>query len=301
MRFTFFIFLVATAILSCSDIRQNEKNANKMKVESGSWRFVLNLGNKLLPFNAAISTDGDTPKFTVINGEEKIELQDVQFRNDSILATFPVFQTSLKLRIEAPGLLSGKWIDPTKENYAIPLNGEFNKNFRFTSSKSSQELPARYRVKFDYLSEEPWDAILKLQNDNGELEGTFLTETGDYRFLDGNIMNNKVYLSTFDGSHAFYFEADIKADSLINGIFQSGTHYQTTWKANSDNDFELRAPEDLTYIKKGFDHFDFSLPNQDGDTVKWEDLNLDSKAVIVDIMGSWCPNCMDANKALQTA
>lgn len=259
----------------------------------------MDLGDKLLPFNAHLSAEGTDPTFTIINGNEKIELQDVQFFNDSIHASFPIFQTALKLRVEAPGLLSGKWVDPSKSNYSIPLNGEHGKDFRFTSSKSNISISDRYKVEFDYRSEQPWDAVLELENLNGKLEATFLTETGDYRFLDGNIMNNKVYLSTFDGSHAFYFEADIKSDSLTDGIFKSGNHYQTTWRAESNRNFELRPPEELTYIKEGFEYFDFSLPNENGDTVKWADLNLENRVVIVDIMGSWCPNCLDANKALQ--
>jgi len=259
----------------------------------------MNLDNKLLPFNGYISLDQKEPEIRVINGDEEIILERVEFVNDSLKAFFPVFQSELQLRVDAPGLLSGKWIDHSKDQYSIPITGEFNQDFRFTSSKSNKKLADRFKVVFDYNSDKPWDAILKLNNDTGELEGTFMTETGDYRFLDGNIMNNKVYLSTFDGSHAFYFEADIKEDSLVNGIFKSGNHYSTDWKGSPNKEFELRAPEKLTFIKEGYKHFDFSLPNQDGDTITWKDLGLSDKVVIVDIMGSWCPNCLDANRSLQ--
>jgi len=259
----------------------------------------MDLGDVLLPFNAEISAEGNKASFVIINGDERIGLEQVVFANDSITAFFPVFQSEIRLRVEAPGLLSGKWIDHSKEDYEIPLTAEYNKNFRFTSSKSTEGISDRYKVKFDYDSEESWDAILKIQNNEGQIEGTFLTETGDYRFLDGNIMNSKIYLSTFDGSHALYFEATIQGDSLVNGIFQSGTHYKTVWKAKSNDNYQLRDPDQLTYLKEGYEYFDFLLPNQDGDTVSWTDLNLEDKVVVVDIMGSWCPNCLDANKSLQ--
>ena len=111
-------------------------------------------------------------------------------------------------------------------------------------------------------------------------------------------MNKKLYLSAFDGSHAFLFTADISGDSLLNGTFTSGIHYSATWKAKADSTFSLRNPEKLTYLKPGYDKIDFKLPNENGDTVTWEDLNLDGKVVIIDIMGSWCPNCMDAGRAI---
>jgi len=272
---------------------------NKIQVKSGSWRFVMDLGNTSLPFNAILAGSDESPTFLIVNADEQIELENVVFANDSIRAFFPVFQSELKLRVEAPGLVSGKWINHNKKDYSISIVGEYNQDFRFTSSKSSKTIPSRYKVLFDPTSDEPWDAILKIYNNEGKLTGTFLTETGDYRYLQGNIMNNKVYLSTFDGSHAFYFEADIQGDSLLNGVFLSGTHYQTDWLGSANQEFELTPPDKLTYIKDGFDYFDFSLPNQDGDTVGWNELNVNDKVVIVDIMGTWCPNCLDANKAIQ--
>jgi thiol-disulfide isomerase/thioredoxin len=299
LNFQYFSLLFTLFVFGCREHHPSQEIRNAVQIESGSWRFVMDLGGALLPFNAEITTENSEPSFVIINGDERINLEQVEFGNDSIRAVFPVFQSEIQLRVDAPGLVSGKWIDHSKENYVIPLSGEYNKNFRFTPSKSTLEISDRYRVKFDYKSENPWDAILKIQNNEGSIEGTFLTETGDYRFLDGNIMNNKVYLSTFDGSHAFYFEASIKEDSLINGIFRSGTHYQTIWKGESNNDYQLTAPDQLTYLNEGYEFFDFQLPNQDGDTVSWSNLDLDGKVVIVDIMGSWCPNCLDANKSLQ--
>jgi len=286
-------------LTSCKETSDSVQSQNIITVQSGTWRFVMDLDNKLLPFNAEIDLDNSEPRFTIINADEKIQLENVELSNDSLRAYFPVFQSELSLRVEAPSLLSGKWINHNKKDYSLPVTGEFDKSFRFTPSKSSQNLPTRYKVLFNPKGSDPWDAILELSNNEGRLKGTFLTETGDYRFLEGNIMNNKVYLSTFDGSHAFYFEADIQGDSLLNGIFLSGNHYQTKWAGVANQQFQLRSPDKLTFIKEGYDYFDFLLPNQDGDTVSWKDLNLQDKVVIVDIMGSWCPNCLDANRSIQ--
>ena len=293
----FFVFILA--LHGCKESADSVQTKNASIVESGNWRFVMDLGDKLLPFNAVIDLDNSEPRFIVMNANEEIQLENVRFFNDSIKAYFPVFQSELSLRIESPSLLSGKWINHNKENYSIPVMAEYNRNFRFTPSKSSADIASKYKVVFDPNGTKPWNAILKVSNNEGKLEGTFLTETGDYRFLDGNIMNGKIYLSTFDGSHAFYFESDIRGDSLHNGQFLSGSHYQTSWLGSANQNFELRSPDDLTYIKKGYNYFDFSLPNQDGDTVSWNDLDLQGKVVIVDIMGSWCPNCLDANRSIQ--
>ena len=110
-------------------------------------------------------------------------------------------------------------------------------------------------------------------------------------------MNGKVNLSTFDGSHAFLFAADIKGDSLVYGVFKSGKSYITDWYGVADSSATLKDPDQITSTVTNT-LFDFSLPNQKGDTVSWNDLDLQDKVVIIELMGTWCPNCMDASNAL---
>jgi thiol-disulfide isomerase/thioredoxin len=253
----------------------------------------------LLPANAILSySDNGQAIFEFKNGSELVSASEVDIIGDSVIIKMPYFNTSLHLLNESDDLLSGSFINHDKQNYLIPVQAEFNKEFRFTPSVSSQVIGDRYKVIFTQPSGETYNAILQIKNEQGHLTGTFRTETGDYRFLQGNIMNGKVNLSTFDGAHLFYFDAEIRGDSLTNGRFLSGNHYRSTWKAVTDTIFELQNPESITYLINTNDTIDFRLLNQDGDSVQWSDLNLDGKVVILDIMGSWCPNCLDANKAL---
>lgn len=296
-----FCFFIGLLLLGCSSTTQESQIAQepqlKYNLKSGIWRFSLQLGDKELPFTVELHLN-DNPTATIHNQSETILIEDITIKNDSIYLDLPIFPSILAGKIESPELIIGHWINNSKEDYAIPYVAEYGKDFRFTSQPNYDIIQKSYKVQFDTMDEKPWDAILKINNHEGKLSGTFLTETGDYRYLDGNIVNEHIYLSTFDGSHAFYFSAKIKNDSLIDGVFLSGKHYSTDWKGAADADFELRKPEQITFLKEGFTHFDFRLPNQDGDTVSWADLNLENKVVVVDIMGSWCPNCIDANKAL---
>lgn len=296
-----FCFIFGLLLLACSSSTQESQVAQepqlKYNLKSGNWRFSLQLGDKELPFIVQLHLT-DQPTATIHNQSETITVENIAIRNDSIFLDLPIFPSILAGKIESPDLIIGHWVNKSKENYTIPFVAEYGKDFRFTSKPAYDQIQNSYKVKFDTKGENPWDAILKIKNHEGALTGTFLTETGDYRYLEGNIVNKRIYLSTFDGSHAFYFSAQIKNDSLIDGLFLSGNHYSTDWKAAADESFELRKPEQLTFLNEGYSQFDFNLPNQDGDTVSWSDLNLDNKVVIVDIMGSWCPNCIDAKKAL---
>ncbi len=294
------LFLVVIAI-SCGNQNDETKGSESHPhITSGAWRFSLDLNGRALPFNVELyEVDTDNPRGVIINASEQIPFSNVTISADSLFLEIGLFNAALNMRIESPSLITGEWRDYDKENYAVPLVAEYDKDYRFTPSKSSTSTSSQYKVTFYENDSTSQNAILVLDNDTGRLSGTFLTETGDYRYLDGNVMNQSIYLSTFDGSHAFLFQAKIKGDSLVDGIFNSGIHYESSWVGVVDSLFQLRNPKALTFLNPGYDKFNFRLPNQDGDTVTWEDLNLDGKVVIIDIMGSWCPNCIDANKAIK--
>ena len=132
-----------------------------------------------------------------------------------------------------------------------------------------------------------------------KVTGTFLTTTGDYRFLEGTINGDKLYLSTFDGGHAFLFTADISDNNtLTNGKFYSGYSGLDKWVAVRDENATLPDAYSLTYLKAGDKKIAFSFPGLDGKKVSLSDARFKDKVVIVQILGSWCPNCMDETSYL---
>ncbi|MDA7502117.1 TlpA family protein disulfide reductase, partial [Chitinophagales bacterium] len=118
-----------------------------------------------------------------------------------------------------------------------------------------------------------------------------VTETGDYRFLNGNIIGERFHLSTFDGSHAFLFEGEIKGDELT-GKFFSGTHWVEPFEGKRDANASIGDPYKLTYLKEGAADFDWSFADAlTGDIRSFKE--YEGKPMLLQIFGSWCPNCMD--------
>lgn len=268
---------------------------NAARIEYGTWRFTLQMQNKELPFTGIFSEQDGTTVLRITNATEVVELRNPKVMGDSVIYDFPVYNASLLLIKDSPELISGKWIDSNKEDYSIPLIAEYNRDFRFTSTKSSTAVASQYKVRFQNKNSKGFDAILLLTNENGKLSGTFLTETGDFRYLEGNIMNGGIHLSTFDGSHAWLFSATINGDSLTNGHFFAGAHGHTPWIAVADSTFQLISPDSISDIKSGYAKFEFSLPDETGTLKTHDDFIDDNTVTIYQITGSWCPNCMDAS------
>jgi peroxiredoxin len=106
---------------------------------------------------------------------------------------------------------------------------------------------------------------------------------------------DELKLSTFDGAHAFLFTAKV-TDSSMNGFFYSGNHWKEPFIAKRNSSYELPDENSLTFIKEGYDKLAFSFPDTEGQLVSLEDERFKDKVVLVQILGTWCPNCLDETK-----
>lgn len=261
---------------------------------TGKWLFELEIEDEAIPFNAEIQNNGNGPEFVVMNGDERITAEHFSISADSFKVQLPIFNTALLGRSDGNNTILGMFHDYSRSgDYMIPFNGRKTTETRFRiAEEPSVKVSGKWKVEFSPGSDNAYMAIGEFKQDGSKATGTFLTTTGDYRYLEGNVSGDSLYLSCFDGSHAFLFKAHINEDS-ISGDFWSGTHWQENWVGKRDVNYSLPDADKLTFLKPGHERLAFSFPNMQGETVSLSDERFDDKVVIVQLMGSWCPNCMD--------
>jgi thiol-disulfide isomerase/thioredoxin len=214
-----------------------------------------------------------------------------------VFIKLPVFESDIRAVFVNDSTLSGDFIKPELDRI-VPFKAVFNNNRRFElqSQSPSQNITGNWETVFSPDSEEDRYVAKGIFKQNGsKVTGTFLTETGDYRFLEGVMDGDTMKLSAFDGSHAFLFIATVK-DSVMNGTFYSGNHFSEPFTAKPNDTFELADANTLTYLKDGYEKIEFSFPDADGKMVSLSDAQFKDKVVILQIMGTWCPNCLDESR-----
>lgn len=278
--------LLTVLVSGCS-----EKNQSASLV--GKWLFELEVPNAVLPFHAEILLDDETPQFYAVNGEERIRAAEFRIEEDSFFVQLPVFNTALVGKLTKEGI-SGNFHDYSRKgDYQIPFKATKKFENRFGNiSKPTVDVSGKWKVLFSPDSDGEYQAIGQFEQIGTKATGTFLTTTGDYRYLEGNVSGDSLFLSCFDGSHAFLFKARISGDSIF-GDFWSGTHWQENWTGTRDESFELPDANTLTFLNTGYKTLDFAFENLEGNTISLSDEEYQNKVVIVQIMGSWCPNCKD--------
>jgi len=327
MKILIYISFISTFLLSsCLDVGESFEGP-----APGPWRGVLQLdpdfitNNKKgaplpekmnmkfedinttqLPFTFDVRyLAQDRIAIDIHNGTEVITVDDIiigrdrKTAKDTILIDFPIYDSSIKA-IYQGNVMAGDWIVHSKDDYRIPFKANFGKDHRFTvnNKKPVSDLSGKWKVKF-MDDDESYMAIGEFKQDGNTLTGTFITETGDYRYLAGTVQADKMYLSCFDGSHAFLFEAKLtENNTILRGRFKSGTHYTAFWEATRDPEFSLADPNSLTYLKEGYDKMAFSFRNTEGELISLEDEQFAGKPKIIQIFGTWCPNCRDETEFL---
>lgn len=299
MKFTLALTILLVSIISIG------QTSEPIKICKGNWIAELSLNTTdKLPFNFVISKNKKGYSFSVENGEEMIMLNDPVQRGDSLYVRFPFFNSELVFAASSRKSIKGYWINYNKgSDYKIPFSSKKIKSTRFSfasKKKPSKSVDGRWQVTFQPNTNSAYPAVGLFSQEEkiNSISGTFLTETGDYRFLEGNIIDDSLFLSCFDGSHAFLFKAKIKNDSL-DGKFFSGSHWSSSWIAKRNDTFELINPDELTYIIDN-KSVEFNLKDTSGNNYSFPNFDTKNKVVIIQIMGTWCPNCLDETKYYKT-
>ena len=292
MRYIFGL-LVISLLFSCKDDKKNNTLRDN-KLETGSYRAWISIqDNEEIPFVFEVETD---KKLNIYNAEETIVVDEIEYKNDSVYFNLPVFKDYLVAKISDKKQLKGYYVSPDR-NRKVPFEAELYKGNRFsTTQKPSANVEGVWEAVFSKgVEEDEYIAKGVFKQEGQKVTGTFRTTTGDYRYLEGVMDGNVMKLSTFDGAHAFYFTATI-TDSTMNGYFYSGNHWKEPFEAKRNQDFELPSANELTYLKEGYDSLDFVFPNTSDELVGLKDDRFKDKVVVVQIMGTWCPNCLDESK-----
>ena len=286
MRFLYFTIII---LLFFSCIKERTS-----KLDLGYYRVVLDIqDNEKLPFLMQVTSKNT---LEIYNAEEVIHVNEVKYSKDSVYIQMPVFEGYIAAKITNDGF-EGQFVKESLDQI-VSVSAQKNNQIRFFSSskKAAIDMSGVWEINFSGGSDEEQytgKGIFKQSGDN--LSGTIRTKTGDYRYLEGIADGHLFKLSVFDGAHAFLFSGKWK-DSVIEGTFYSGNHWKKKFNAKRNPTFEIANAKKLTYLKDGSETFSFSFPNENGDQISLEDPAFKNKVTIVQIMGTWCPNCLDESK-----
>jgi peroxiredoxin len=291
-------FLALLLMVTLFDSLSQKNTAPKL----GPWRVEMKHFSGTLPFNFIVNPSKNQDKFNIKNqnGSEKFSLGESFFRGDSLVIPFDLYDSEIVAFLTNSKKMNGYWIMKRdgKAIFRIPLEATAGSTERYTNLKPSKiNVTGNWMADFwsDENTHSPGIGMFKQVGNS--VTGTFLKPSGDYRFLQGNVSGDSLFMSYFDGSYCMQIRVKVKGKEL-SGNFYTGLAGKRNLKATLDPKASLPDLKKLTYLKPGFDRINFSLPDPNGNTISLEDARFKGKVVVIELMGSWCPNCIDESRFL---
>jgi len=257
------------------------------------WRVEIQLQpDVVLPVGLHIARNSEDAWFS--NGVERVEVGEVSIAGKQYHLRFPAFNNTLELMRDGDRLSGTLTLVKRGYEQHLPVRAEPHPGHRFSPDPEAEvDVTGRWEVVFTDSEGNEGAAIGEFDQQGSKLSGTFLTPTGDYRYLEGEVDGRVLKLSTFDGAHAYVFTATMDEFGVLEGDFWSGDRWHEDWKARRNFDAELPDAYALTHLKPGYETVEFTFPDLQGQPISLSDPKYDGKVVLVTLAGTWCPNCAD--------
>lgn len=267
---------------------------------TGDWDCYLESPGGRLRFGLRI-VDNETGELSgfFVNGVERIKIPSVKILDDKLVLSIDHYDSEIRSLIDGDSL-RGNWRKRRGPNEWVEMTFAGQRSRAKTTSLSADQaemsggtqFAGRWLVRFE-RSDEPAVGLFKAERGDA-VSGTFLTTTGDYRYLYGFTAKGRLELSCFDGAHAFLFHAALRPDGTLSGDFWSSNNWHERWRGTRAENATLPNPFTLTKAVGEQPLGSLSFPDLDGKPTRLDDARFAAPARLIYVFGSWCPNCHDA-------
>lgn len=265
-------------------------NVYAKNIKAGKWRFELRTTHAAIPFIIEFEYDKDKRLTgTLHNGEEKIKLDDISYVDKEIFIPLQTYELSLDLDQQGNKSLVGYLVrknkNPIVKTPVIGAHG-FKTRYPGKKKKPSIDLNGKWSLELQDDKEQKSPAVGLFKQKGNILTGSILTPTGDYRYMEGVVQKDKFEAASFDGVYNYIFRGNLKDGKLSGEILSN-----TITKVTGSKDEKAQLPD--AYKQTELPQLKFIFPDLKGQSVSLNHAKFKNKPVIVQIYGSWCPNCMD--------
>lgn len=265
----------------------------------GTWRAVLASPGGELPFTVRVREDGPQLAAAVVNGLEQASVDSVRVTGRRITLRFDVYDSELGAELSPDGRsLAGEWSKAGRP--VLPFAATLADARRFLpvpdeARPAKTSLAGPWAARFG-AGERAQAARGEFTQTGERVQGTFLTPVGDHRYLEGDFRDGLLRLSRFDGSGASLYVARLQPDGSLAGDLWRGAGAAQQWSARR---LDAGGADGLpdAFAAAGLANSEgrlrFSFPDLKGNLVSLSDERFRGRVVLVNLFGSWCPNCND--------
>jgi thiol-disulfide isomerase/thioredoxin len=203
--------------------------------------------------------------------------------------SFGIDDARIRFEIERVGnQLNGSWTRKGKSVSKLSFSAQLEPLPLPPTSRSASDFVGEWHcaAKEDDGKETPILLIITAKGDN--IEGTGIDPTGDFGQMRGQLINDKLALSRFDGQSLSLVVVSLTGDQLRAAVSTSpSSQFEITGARKGAS---LPDPGSVAKVNNGLS---FEFPDPQGKNVSFPGAQFQGKVVVIDVMGTWCHNCHD--------
>lgn len=287
-----YLLLALSAVVFLTACNKDKPKDTKLK--EGKWYAEFSTQDNNIPFVFEVSNANvDTATVvTLMNGDERVPLEGVTYKGDTVIIPIKAYDTELR------GTLSGDTLRGifkrlfSDNDPGVEFVATYGAKPRFdVKGTTAISLAGKWDIQF--ISDDKVSNNVGIFNfENGIVTGSILTNSGDLRFLEGVTDKDGFRISAFAGLSPYLIRGTFTDNDHFEGEFITSRGIQKLSGTRNDN-ASLADPYSQTQLNKEFTSLGFKLPDLNGKEVSLSDPQFKGKVVVVSILGSWCPNCLD--------
>jgi thiol-disulfide isomerase/thioredoxin len=266
---------------------------------AGLWNATVNVNGTEIPFKIEFSGDGADVKGWFFNGEAREISTSGSFENGSLVLKFDGYLSVLKATV-TNGALVGEY--RPQRGDPLPIHAVRSVP-QPSSNVKAPDISGLWYLE-GVTSRKHGEKAFQffVQQHGAEVTTAILRVDGDGGTLTGSYRDGKFVLSHFSGARPSLVVITPQADGTLNvdQKSQSGP-VLTAVRPEQARAKGLDLPVDFdlhTAVKDPTKPFAFAFPDLDGKLVSNTDERFRGKVLLINITGSWCPNCHDEDKFL---
>jgi peroxiredoxin len=260
---------------------------------AGLWDATVKVKDLEVPFRFEISGEGPKIAGTFFNGDAKFVSSSGSYSNGALLINWDYTASRLEATVH-DGIIEGNYYRSGRDAKTVyPFQAK-----RFSPSPlATDDVPSIAGLWViptqSEKGESAWQFIVR--QSGPEVTAAVLRIDGDTGALQGTYKDGKFILSHFSGARPSVFEVKLLSDGSLD-ILQNGQTKLTATRSAEAKAKGLPEPTDPskhTSVKDPTKPFTFALNDLHGNPVTNDDARFRGKVVLINITGSWCPNCHD--------
>jgi thiol-disulfide isomerase/thioredoxin len=259
---------------------------------AGVWDATIQINGVDTPFKFEITGAGSNVTGSFFNGYDKFSSTKGRFENGTLVLNWDYYASKLEATLK-DGVLEGQYAGTRRMKGPFPIRAKKADTTPLVSA-DAPEINGVWEIPTNSgKGEKSWRFIV--QQSRGRVTAAILRVDGDTGAITGTYQNGKFVLSHFDGARAHLLEITPAQDGTLD-ILQDGKTKLIAYRPGLARERGLPPPTDPTLhtsVKDPNEPFRFSFPDLNGHTVANTDPRFKGKVMLVEITGSWCPNCHD--------